>query len=433
MLLVIALWVLAMVAGLLWPRWVVALLSGVTVVTSLILDPSISRQPTGWFLLGTVGITPWLLAVQRTGYERRLKRLQAGEATRMTRLQERIRTHAALQAENQQCEAEIAQITNLYHVTKDTARALRVEELFISSLEIVPRLLDVQGLRLIDLSHEPEPPVVLRAHRVSDGRLVAGNTNHLLPLEHAIVQRATQSRQAATAEAATLASELPQGISRVAWAGLWREQTPIGVLVADELPQDQLDTLSIVANQLSLQLARVHFYQTVETMAITDMLTGLFVRRYFLELAQEELLRATRHQLACTFMMADLDFFKVKNDTYGHLVGDVVLREVAQLMRKNLRGIDLIARYGGEEFIILLVETGPEQALPVAQRLRQAVEVHPIRAYDEQLSQAVSIGIACFPADGQALQELIDRTDQALYAAKRTGRNRVVRWTKTMA
>jgi diguanylate cyclase (GGDEF)-like protein len=192
-----------------------------------------------------------------------------------------------------------------------------------------------------------------------------------------------------------------------------------------------LDTLSIVAHQLSLQLARVHFYEAVESLAITDTLTGLFVRRYFLELATEELLRSTRHCLPCTVIMVDLDFFKTKNDTYGHLVGDVVLREVSQLLRKNLREVDLIARYGGEEFILLLIETDPEQALPVAERLRQLVEVHPIRAYDETLTQTVSLGLACFPEDGPELQTLIEHADEALYAAKRAGRNRVLRWAKT--
>jgi diguanylate cyclase (GGDEF)-like protein len=88
--------------------------------------------------------------------------------------------------------------------------------------------------------------------------------------------------------------------------------------------------------------------------------------------------------------------------------------------------VDLIARYGGEEFILLLIETDAEHALPIAQRLRQLVELHPIRAYDELLAQTISIGMATFPQDGQTLEALIERADQALYAAKHAGRNRVV-------
>jgi diguanylate cyclase (GGDEF)-like protein len=132
-------------------------------------------------------------------------------------------------------------------------------------------------------------------------------------------------------------------------------------------------------------------------------------------------------------LLSDLDLFKMKNDTYGHLVGDTVLLVVAALMRRSLRRIDLMGRYGGEEFIILLVETTPEEAMLIARRLRQLVELHPIRAYDELLRQTVSIGVACFPEDGDSLQALIDRADAALYAAKRAGRNQIMRWARTKA
>ena len=167
-------------------------------------------------------------------------------------------------------------------------------------------------------------------------------------------------------------------------------------------------------------------------MAVTDALTGLSVRRYVMEHAAEELQRATRHGLPLSIVMADLDLFKSKNDTYGHLVGDAVLRDVAHLLHQNLREIDLAARYGGEEFLMVLVETGPSQAMPVAERLRQLVEVQPIRAFDETLQQTISMGLACFPEDGRELQQLIDRADEALYAAKQAGRNRVMRWSAEM-
>ena len=234
-------------------------------------------------------------------------------------------------------------------------------------------------------------------------------------------------------DAAALGLPLPDGISRMSWAGLHREQRLIGVLIADDLPANELETLHSVANQLSLQLVRVRFYEQVEALAVTDALTGLSVRRYFMERAEEELARSRRHELSCTLLMLDLDLFKEKNDTYGHLVGDVVLRDVAQVVARNLRDIDLVGRYGGEEFILLLIETPIEQALPIAERLRQLIEVHPVRAYDELLTQTVSIGAAAYPGDAQTLGELIERADQALYAAKRAGRNRVSRWRPELA
>jgi len=429
MLLVIPLWVVAMIAGLTWRRWVVAATTGMTVLTCLTQDSLMAKPSMGWLVLLLVGITPWLLAAQRAHQEKRLRRSQRTEAVKLAHLQERARSLVHLQAANQRLESQIAQITDLYHVTKETARALRVEDLFTWSLDVIPRLLTAQRLRLVDPMPSSEMPIVHRAHRVEDGRLLPEPANPILPFEQTVLQRAAQTGLATSADASELACEWPPEVSRVAWAPLWGEQQARGVLMADELPSDQLGTLSVVANQLSLQLARIRLYQAVESMAITDTLTGLFMRRYFLELAQEELLRSTRHGLPCTVVMVDLDCFKQKNDTYGHLVGDVVLRDVAQLMKRHLRGIDLIARYGGEEFVFLLIETGADQAFVIAERLRQLVEVQTIRAYDEVLRHTVSMGLATFPDDGAELQLLIDRADEALYEAKHAGRNRVVRWT----
>jgi len=446
-------WILAMVSGFSWSRFWTGVFTASTVVLFLWLQGSALAHWTGWVQLGTLGLTPWLIAAQQTSDRRRLKALHAEEAECMTRLSESVRSLLSLQTSAQQMEAQITEISDVYHVTKETAKALHLNELFTASLGIAPRLLNARGLRFIDLS--TTIPKVLRAVRSADGRLIAsdtisplasrpdgsipasgeetgGGTNHLLDMEQAIIQRAVSLKGSSSATARELSCPFPEGISRVAWAPLWWEQKPIGVLVADELPEPQLKTLSIIANQLSLQLSRIRLYEQVEALAVTDALTGLFVRNYFLERAQEEIVRSKRHGLACTLLMTDLDLFKQKNDTFGHLVGDVVLKDVARLLKRNLREIDLIARYGGEEFILLLIETSVEHAMPIAQRLKQLVEVHPIRAYDELLSQTVSIGVAGFPEDAKTLEALIERADQALYAAKRAGRNRVVRWSQQL-
>ena len=432
MFLVMALWVAAMVTAMRWRRWALAVLTAATVGAFVTASPAVA-QPLTWMELAAFGVTPWLVAVQRSRQEQRAKRLRTSEAMKLSRLQGQARDVRQLQAENQDLESRIAQITELYHVTKETACALHVEELFSRALDLIPRLLDLKGLRLVDAASGLEQALAWRARRDPHGRLVREGTNQASPFERGLLEQAMRSSAASCATREALPGEWPAEVTRAAWAPLWSEQQPSGVLIADELPPEQAQTLSIIANQLSLQLARVHFYQAVESMAVTDALTGLFVRRYFVEFAAEELERSKRHGLPCTLLMADLDEFKTKNDTYGHLTGDVVLREVAQWMRKNLREVDLIARYGGEEFILMLVETGPEQALAIAERLRQLVEVQPIRAYDETLRQTVSIGLASFPDDGGTLSLLIERADQALYAAKRAGRNRVARWSSSPA
>jgi len=417
---VIPVWLVAMIAGLVWARWAVAAASATTVVAAivaLVASRSMLTQPVEWLELVALGVTPWLLAAQRLRYRRRLRRLQAKEAARVIQLQERGRTLTRLQNENQQLEARVAQITDLYHVTKETGRALRVEELFERAIQIVPRLVTVERVRLIDAAGGPEHAMVHRAKRGPDGQLAAEAPSKPTDAERATLLDVLAGGASPVQDAA--------GITRIA---LGAGTAAPGALLVEGLPEAQRDMLVIIANQLSLQLARVHLYQTVETLAMTDSLTGLLVRRYFMDLASEELTRSKRHQLPCAFLMVDLDLFKSKNDTYGHLVGDVILTEAARLIRQNLREIDLMARYGGEEFIILLVETAPEQAMVIAERLRQILELTSIRAYDEAITQTISIGVACYPGDGQDVAALIQHADEALYAAKRSGRNAVVRW-----
>lgn len=437
---VIACWVLAMVAGLLWARRYAVLCIIATVLAFFLLQRSMLARWTGWLELLAFTITPWLLTAYRQRQQAIVKRLHAEEAVQMSHLSEAARALLSLQSSTQQMETQITEMTDLYHVTKETSRALRLDELFSASLNIAPRLLAARGLRLIDLSGDN--PRVLRARPGNDGQMAlldereqpanSEGTARIIEAERTIIDEARAVAWSTGASVQVLPCNLPEGVSTLSWATLWRERRPIGVLVADELPKPQLKTLSIVANQLSLQCSRIHLYRQVEALAVTDALTGLFVRGHFLELADEELVRSKRHNLPCTLLMMDLDLFKQKNDAYGHLVGDVILKDVAKLLQHNLREVDMIARFGGEEFILLLIETQVEPAMPIAQRLRQLVEVHPIRAYDELLTQTISVGVAGFPEHAQTLDALIERADQALYAAKRTGRNRVVPWSERL-
>jgi diguanylate cyclase (GGDEF)-like protein len=160
-------------------------------------------------------------------------------------------------------------------------------------------------------------------------------------------------------------------------------------------------------------------------MSITDSLTEVSTRRHFLERFFEEVRRSMRHKANLSLLMLDLDHFKEKNDKFGHLVGDVILKEVAKVLKSSLREIDIIARYGGEEFTIVLTGTGREGAFQVAGRIRQDIEGVIFRAYDEVVSTTVSIGVAVFPDDGVDVDSLLEASDRALYKAKETGRNKV--------
>ncbi|MFC3125790.1 PleD family two-component system response regulator [Pseudoroseomonas globiformis] len=155
-------------------------------------------------------------------------------------------------------------------------------------------------------------------------------------------------------------------------------------------------------------------------MAITDSLTGLRNRRYIAR-HLEHLLRTTRPAV----MLLDVDRFKAVNDTYGHGVGDVVLKEVALRLQAQLRAVDTVARYGGEEFLVALADTSEEEALQIAERLRGAVEDDLIATgFGDVLRITISIGVA-FARDGEAVSDMIRAADGALYRAKSSGRNRV--------
>lgn len=168
-------------------------------------------------------------------------------------------------------------------------------------------------------------------------------------------------------------------------------------------------------------------WKAVNEMAMQDALTGLGNRRRFMPAAQRELDLARRHQQPLALLVLDLDHFKSINDAFGHLAGDEVLIEVARRCQRALRTTDLLARWGGEEFIMLLPNTPLPQAQQLAERVRQAVFAPPrIRISGQEVQVTASLGAAgVAPGQTVSLDELIKRTDIALYRAKSAGRDRV--------
>lgn len=162
-----------------------------------------------------------------------------------------------------------------------------------------------------------------------------------------------------------------------------------------------------------------------ELEAATDGLTTLLVRRAFLREAQRLLLQARQQAQPCALLMIDLDHFKEKNDAHGHLVGDAVLREVSTRIKGLLRTGDVVGRYGGEELVACLPVSSHAEALHISERLRASVPSAPIQVDGLQLRQTLSIGLAIFPDHGEDVDTLIAKADAALYAAKRSGRDRV--------
>jgi two-component system cell cycle response regulator len=140
------------------------------------------------------------------------------------------------------------------------------------------------------------------------------------------------------------------------------------------------------------------------------------------------MMQAVRSSKALAFVIMDIDHFKAVNDTHGHDIGDEVLREFAKRLGANIRGLDLACRYGGEEFVVVMPETDASFAYMVAERLRKSIEMNPIEISRApgKISITISIGIAAWEGENDTAEALLHRADQALYSAKRSGRNRVV-------
>ena len=165
----------------------------------------------------------------------------------------------------------------------------------------------------------------------------------------------------------------------------------------------------------------------LEALAHTDPLTHLLNRRALTIRLVAELERVRRYNSPLTMLMIDLDHFKLVNDTYGHLVGDEVLRGIGMILQRSVRSVDMVARYGGEEFVIVLPETGETGAVAFAERIRQRVEQHNFEAArSSTVRVTVSVGVSCFPSPHvDSAEDLFARADVALYRAKERGRNQV--------
>lgn len=200
----------------------------------------------------------------------------------------------------------------------------------------------------------------------------------------------------------------------------------VGVLAVRSLVEDRLHTLQVAAHMAGLVLVGTKLYQKQAAISNTDGLTGLINHRYFQQMLGVSLGQAYLESAPLSIIFLDIDHFKQVNDTYGHQFGDLVLREIGSLLRRELPPNAIPARYGGEEMIVLLQGEGARRPDQVAEQLRTAVANHRILdpVSGAQIGVTVSLGVANYEL-GQGKSRLIARADEALYTSKRSGRNRV--------
>jgi diguanylate cyclase (GGDEF)-like protein len=195
---------------------------------------------------------------------------------------------------------------------------------------------------------------------------------------------------------------------------------------ARQFSTDDLRFLRTIADLTSIAIENAQLYERLETMAIKDGLTGLYLRRFMMERLGEEIFREMRRGGDLSFLMIDLDRFKQYNDSFGHMAGDIVIKTIAQILEKQFSNPgELVCRYGGEEFCVVLPDCPKSDALALANALRKKIESREIILRRQKTHVTVSIGVAAFPKDAPGRDELIFKADEALYQAKETGRNKV--------
>jgi diguanylate cyclase (GGDEF)-like protein len=171
---------------------------------------------------------------------------------------------------------------------------------------------------------------------------------------------------------------------------------------------------------------------TLREANLRDAMTGLHNRRFLEEYTETLVAGTQRRKSQMSILMLDLDFFKMVNDTYGHDAGDTVLKALAKVLSQSVRASDMVIRYGGEEFMIILQDTDGDGAELVSEKIRAAVEALKVQLAGTVLQKTISIGLAVFPTDSDTFWQTVKYADVALYRAKETGRNRVVRFTSDM-
>ena len=187
---------------------------------------------------------------------------------------------------------------------------------------------------------------------------------------------------------------------------------------------DEIGFATTVFNEM---VAKLKLSQTkLEQLATTDSLTGLNNRKQVMSLLRDHYAYYRRYEAEFSVLMLDVDHFKVVNDTYGHQAGDTVLKQVAEIFNENLRNVDSAGRYGGEEFLVILAESGVDESIQAAQRIRKAVSNHIFIYEEQEIRVHISVGVGRIQKEDRDEQKVVGRADMALYRAKDEGRNRVV-------
>ncbi|OGW80593.1 MAG: hypothetical protein A2Z83_06650 [Omnitrophica bacterium GWA2_52_8] len=319
-------------------------------------------------------------------------------------------------------ENQVAGLLDLFESAKDFSECLNFDKLVEILQKKVQPQIPFDSLKLIVFDRSDEGKSHLEKHLITGQKVISGEVD-LLEDEMKEIENARTNKK------------LVEEGGRWTFP-LFADERLVACVIVSGAAANDLAKFEVLSAFLALQVKKIQLYLMVRELSIRDSLTGLFIRRHFMERFEEEMMRSRKFRLPLSLLMLDIDHFKRYNDDHGHLAGDATLKQVASLLRQNLRKVDILARYGGEEFIIVIPEAQRKGALEVAERIRSNIARHDFKTYHHSNKVTVSIGIALYPDDikpeeqdfdiAGVAKKLINSADQALYLAKEEGRNRVV-------
>jgi len=365
-------------------------------------------------------------------YKRDLMALRLGESKK--EWQAVISREKELEEFTDRLNVELDEIAYLYEITKELSVSMQHSEMIQILVSLLRERISFTAIQLVLVDEEENRPQKVYLIKKEDSTLAEEfepPADYNKALFEAISGKddalflASIPDDYSYGKAKSPVPARKGGVHTLAGISLKAKDKVVAFLIIENPSPEEQKGLSVLAGQVDLQVNRIRLYEKIQEMAITDGLTGIYVRRHLLERFQEELERSEKHKFNLSFLMVDIDHFKECNDEYGHLVGDAVLKEISQISKQGLRQVDLVGRYGGEELGIVLPETAKEGGRQVGEKLRKAIEHYNFKAYDEVTRVTVSIGLATFPDDASTRDDLIEKADQALYKAKSAGRNKV--------
>ncbi len=363
----------------------------------------------------------------------RKRKAQSSPIEPLPRRPELIQLSRGLEATNGQLRSRLNELSLLYEVARSFTSTLELPEVLARISSLIAEKLQIPQFSIMLVDGEGEL-VVKSAYPAGQGtegrrfRIGEGACGRA-----AQTQRAVYLPDLATDEEIFVSrggGALEQG-SLLAVPMIHRE-TLLGVLNFQR-PQrasfspEEIEVLTTIADQGAMAIKNALLHEQTVALSITDPLTGVSNRRHLSSRLEMEIDRANRFGTQISVLMVDIDLFKRLNDAAGHRVGDLVLQQLAGLLRSVIRRVDTLARYGGEEFVVVLPQVHKAEGLQVAEKLRRTVEDANFGLpLDGELAQVtISVGVANLPLDGATAERLLDCADAALYASKRAGRNQV--------